>query len=98
MDGAQHPIPDEVLTEAIVWIEKQLQKGKEKVLVNCRSGIGRSGSVGLAYCFYKYPHWSYRQALDYVWSKKADIYPHKNLRESLERLFPREKSINSVFE
>lgn len=89
LDGAQHPIADEVIIEAIFWIEKQLQQGKKKVLLNCRAGIGRSGSIGVAYCFYKYPQWSYRQTLDYVWTLKADIYPHKHLQESLERLFPR---------
>ena len=94
-DGAQHPIPDEVIEEAIVWLEKQLQQGKKKVLVNCRAGIGRSGSVGLAYCFYKYPQWSYRQTLDYVWTLKADIYPHQQLQKSLERLFPREDRVLS---
>ena len=91
LDGAQHPIPDEVLLEALAWIEEQLKQGKKKVLVNCRAGIGRSGSVSLAYCFYKHPQWSYQQTLDYLWSKKADIYPHSRLQESLERLFPREK-------
>ena len=90
-DGAQHPIPEEVLLEAIAWIEKQLRQGKKKVLINCRAGIGRSGSVSLAYCFYKHPNWNYQQTLDYIWSKKADIYPHSHLQESLERLFPREK-------
>ena len=78
--------------EAIAWIERQLQQGKKKVLVNCRAGIGRSGSIVLAYCFYKHPQWSYRQALDYIWSQKADIYPHKHLQNSLERLFTRIKS------
>ena len=86
-DGAQHPIGDEVIREGISWIEKQLQQGKQKVLVNCRAGIGRSGSMVLAYCFYKHPQWSYGQALDYIWTKKADIYPHKQLQDSLERLF-----------
>lgn len=90
-DGAQHPIPDEVLLEAIAWIEQQLQQGKKKVLINCRAGIGRSGSVSLAYCFYKHPKWSYQQTLDYIWSSLADIYPHSHLKESLERLFPREQ-------
>lgn len=88
-DGAQHPIDDGVIGRAIAWIEKQLQQGKQKVLVNCRAGIGRSGSIVLAYCFYKHPQWNYRQALDYVWSKKADIYPHRRLQGSVERLFPR---------
>ena len=92
-DGAQHSIADEVISKAIAWIEKQLQQGKQKVLVNCRAGIGRSGSVVLAYCFYKHSQWSYRQTLDYIWSKKADIYPHQHLQESLECLFPRENSV-----
>lgn len=90
LDGAQHLIPDEVILEAIAWIEKQLRQGKKKILINCRAGIGRSGSVSLAYCFYKHRNWSYQQTLDYIWSQKADIYPHSHLQESLERLFPRE--------
>ena len=53
---------------------------------------GRSGSVGIAYCFVKHRHWSYRQVLEYVWSKKPDVYPHSQLQGSLEKLFPRESS------
>ena len=87
LDGAEHSIPDKVLLEAIAWIEEQLQQGRKKVLINCRAGIGRSGSVGLAYCFYKHPQWNYQETLDYIWSKKADIYPHSGLQESLEYLF-----------
>lgn len=90
LDGAKHPIPDELLLEAVNWIDEQIQQGKKKILVNCRAGIGRSGSVSVAYCFYKHPLWSYKQTLNYIWSKKPDIYPHKHLQESLERLFPRE--------
>ncbi|MGV2827667.1 dual specificity protein phosphatase family protein [Myxosarcina sp. GI1(2024)] len=92
LEGAQHSIPDKVIEEAIFWIERELQQGKKKVLINCRAGIGRSGSAGVAYCFFKQPQWSYQQTLDYAWSKKADIYPHQHLQESLERLFPRENS------
>ncbi|HEY9833703.1 MAG TPA: dual specificity protein phosphatase [Stenomitos sp.] len=91
LDGARHPISDEVLLEAVNWIDEQVKQGKKKVLVHCRAGIGRSGSVSLAYCFYKNPLWNYEQTLEYIWSKKADIYPHTHLQESLERLFPREK-------
>ncbi|MGF1496649.1 MAG: dual specificity protein phosphatase family protein [Elainellaceae cyanobacterium] len=89
-DGAHHPISEEILRDAVQWIEAQRQQGKQRILVHCRAGIGRSGSVGVAYCFYKHPHWTYEQALLYAWSKKADIYPHRNLQESLERLFPRQ--------
>ncbi|MEL6383466.1 MAG: dual specificity protein phosphatase [Cyanobacteria bacterium J06626_18] len=88
-DGARHPIPEASLREAIAWIEHQLAQDKQQILIHCRAGIGRSGSVGVAYCFYKHPHWSYRQALEYVWSKKPDVYPHSQLQESLEQLFPR---------
>ena len=91
LDGARHPISDEILLEAVNWIDEQIKQGKKKVLVHCRAGIGRSGSVSLAYCFYKNPLWNYEQTLEYIWSKKADIYPHTHLQESLERLFPREK-------
>ncbi|MBW4563208.1 MAG: dual specificity protein phosphatase family protein [Mojavia pulchra JT2-VF2] len=87
-DGAHNSISDYALLESINWIEKQVKQGK-KVLVNCRAGIGRSGSVSIAYCFYKNPTWIYQQTLEYMWSKKADIYPHKHLQESLESLFPR---------
>ncbi len=90
LDGAQHSIPDEILLEVVNWIDEQVKQGKKKVLINCRAGIGRSGSVGIAYCFYKKPNWSYQQTLDYIWSKKADIYPHKHLKERLEYLFPRD--------
>jgi hypothetical protein len=89
LDGAQHPISDKILLESVQWIEEQLQQGKQKILIHCRAGIGRSGSVGVAYCFLKNPDWSYDQTLQYIWSKKADIYPHRNLQDSLEQLFPR---------
>ena len=91
LDGAQHPISDELLLEAVTWIDEQVTNRKKKVLINCRAGIGRSGSTSIAYCYYKHPDWSYQQTLDYIWSKKPDIYPHKYLQESLERLFPRVK-------
>lgn len=96
LDGAQHPISDELLLEAIQWIDEQLAAGKKKILIHCRAGIGRSGSVGVAYCYYKNSLWSYREALHYAWSKKADIYPHKNLQDSLERLFPRNKNSENL--
>jgi hypothetical protein len=94
LDGARHPISDEIVLEAVNWIDEQIKNeqiknGKKKVLIHCRAGIGRSGSVGVAYCFYKNPLWNYEQTLQYIWSKKPDIYPHSGLQESLERLFSR---------
>jgi hypothetical protein len=89
LDGAQHSIPERSLLEAIRWIDEQRDRGKQKILLHCRAGIGRSGSVGVAYCYSQFPEWTYRQTLDYVWSKKPDIYPHSHLQETVERLFPR---------
>lgn len=85
-DGAHHPIPEAHLQAAIAWIERQRAAGKQRILVHCRAGIGRSGSIGVAYCLHRHRRWTYQQALDYVWSKKPDIYPHRQLQSSLEKL------------
>jgi len=92
LDGASNPIADELLLAAVQWIDEQVQQGKKKILLNCRAGIGRSGSVGVAYCFSKNPQWSYQETLEYIWNKKPNIYPHSQLQDSLERLFPRSTS------
>jgi protein-tyrosine phosphatase len=89
LDGAQHAIAHEALLEAIQWIDEQRQQGKRKILVHCRAGIGRSGSVGVAYCFSQFSHLSYGETLAEIWRKKPDIYPHSGLQNSLEMLFPR---------
>jgi protein-tyrosine phosphatase len=73
----------------LIWIDCQRVAGR-KILIHCRAGIGRSGSLGIAYCFAKNPGWTYQQTLDYVWGKKPDIYPHSQLQASLETLFPRQ--------
>jgi len=90
-DGAHNPIPLHDLKEAVEWIHEQLSNNK-KVLVHCRAGIGRSGSTAIAYCYFLNSGWTYQKTLDYVWSKKPDIYPHTKLQESLEILFPRNTS------
>lgn len=92
-DGARHPIPEAQIQAAIAWLEKQRRQGKRQILIHCRAGIGRSGSIGVAYCFFRHPHWSYQQALDYVWSKKPDVYPHTHLQASLEVIFPRPNTL-----
>jgi dual specificity MAP kinase phosphatase len=88
-DGARYPLPATYIRAAIAWLDEQLAQGKQKILIHCRAGIGRSGSIGVAYCYYRHPHWSYQRTLDYIWSKKPDIYPHQHLHSTLERLFPR---------
>ncbi|MGC9505549.1 dual specificity protein phosphatase family protein [Baaleninema sp.] len=89
-DGAQNPIEEELLEKAVRWIDDRLAEGRRKILINCRAGIGRSGSVMVAYCFAKNPEWTYVETVEFVWSRKPSIYPHRQLQESLERLFPRQ--------
>jgi len=91
-DGAHHAIDDEMVMDAITWIKERLREGGN-VLLMCRAGIGRSGSLGIAYLYYLHPELSYKEVLDNIWSVKADIYPHKGLQQSLERLFPRQKNL-----
>jgi hypothetical protein len=87
-DGAIHPISSEFLRRGVNWIDAQRAEAR-KVLIHCRAGIGRSGSLGVAYCFAQNPDWTYQQTLEHVWGKKPDIYPHSQLQPRLENLFPR---------
>jgi len=87
-DGAHNPIPPEKILEAVLWVQQKLKEEK-RVIVNCRAGIGRSGSVGIAYLYLTHPDWSYDRTLEFAWSRKSNIYPHEHLKETLESLFPR---------
>lgn len=87
-DGAHYPISRKKILEAVSWIQQQVEKG-HKVCINCRAGIGRSGSIGIAYLYASHPEWSYSDALEAAWAEKPDIYPHKNLEQILESLFTR---------
>ncbi len=89
-DGAENTISDDILVKSVNWLDEQRAAGRHKIMVNCRAGIGRSGSVMVAYCFAKHPTWTYVETVEYVWSRKPNIYPHRHLQQSLERLFPRQ--------
>jgi len=91
-DGAQQVIDESVLKEAILWIENKLIHGNAKTLLFCRAGLGRSGSIAIAYLFYSHPEWNYTQTLEAIWKIKSDIFPHKDLQMVLERLYPRKPS------
>ncbi|KAF0371051.1 protein tyrosine phosphatase [Gigaspora margarita] len=87
-DGANNRISDHDISTCVKWVQGQLEN-KRKTLVHCRAGMGRSGSIGIAYIYFHHQNFSYRQALQHAWSKKPDIYPHIGLHQSLERLYPR---------
>lgn len=93
--GAHNRISDAILKEAVGFLQQELEEGK-KVLVHCRDGNGRSGSVAVAYIAYqlkKHQPWRkndggeiYQQALNEIWKWKCDVYPHKGLRQSVESI------------
>lgn len=86
-DGSHIPIPQEQIAECVTWLDDQLRQGN-KTLVHCRAGIGRSGSIAVAYVYYKTPQWSYEQIVNDIAARKPDIFPHIRLRQSLEQLYP----------
>ncbi|KAF9580848.1 hypothetical protein BGW38_002346 [Lunasporangiospora selenospora] len=98
--GAQTRISDAILKEAIEFLKTEVGKGK-KVLVHCRDGNGRSGSVAIAYIAAQLKAADqannqrtlrsedgsyYDRAEKEVWKWKCDVYPHRGLRESVERI------------
>ena len=87
-DGAMNPIPQEQVAEAVAWLMDRSQHCT-KILVNCRAGIGRAGSVVVAYVFAENLSMSYEEAYNYVFSRRF-VYPHKGLRDTLHRLYPRQ--------
>lgn len=89
-DGAHNPIPASAILEAVAWINDCVTQDF-RVLVHCRAGIGRSGSIGIAYLFSRNPQWSFKDTLKTIWKSKPDIYPHKDLDITLEKIYPREQ-------
>jgi hypothetical protein len=93
--GAHNCISDAILKEAVEFLQQELEEGK-KVLVHCRDGNGRSGSIAVAYIasqLKKQHPWRkndgaeiYQQALNEIWKWKCDVYPHKGLRQSVESM------------
>lgn len=96
--GAHNRISEAILREAVDFLHKEISQGK-KVLVHCRDGNGRSGSVALAYIAAQtqklnqeksQPKQSkgevYNQSLQEIWKWKCDVYPHRGLRSTLETM------------
>ena len=88
-DGAHNPVVGNKIKEAVEWL-KLHNTANNKLLVNCRAGIGRAGSVGVAFVFACQATWSYDQAYQHVFSKRY-VYPHAGLRDILYSLYPRIK-------
>ena len=86
-DGAHNPIETGKLKESIDWLLEN-DRDKNKILVNCRAGIGRAGSVAVGFVFAKCRDISYEQAYNYCFQRRF-VYPHSGLKEKLQSLYPR---------
>ena len=86
-DGGHNPIEEYKIKEAVDWLQKQNKEGN-KVLVNCRAGIGRAGSTAVAFVFAENPEMSYKEAYKFCFSKRF-VYPHVGLKDILHSCFPR---------
>ena len=93
-DWGTNEIPKEKISTAVNWLTEQVSSGK-KTLINCRAGMGRSGSIAIAYLYANNPHLNYHQVVHMarhgyanMIPGKANIYPHVGLKESLEELYP----------
>lgn len=87
-DGAHNPIDPSLVSEAVDWLRSADQQ-HNKVLVNCRAGIGRAGSVGVAYVFATNAMMTFNEAYDHVFARRF-VYPHAGLAATLYQLFPRQ--------
>ncbi len=94
IDWGTNAIPKEKISTAVDWLTEQVSSGK-KTLINCRAGMGRSGSIAIAYLYANNPQCNYHQVVhmarhgyDNNIPGKANIYPHVGLKESLEELYP----------
>ena len=86
-DGAANRINEEQIKEAVSWLKEHNKRGN-KILICCRAGIGRAGSVAIAFVFAENPRMTYEDAQNYV-TQKRFIYPHSGLKEVLYTLYPR---------
>lgn len=82
-DGTINAISAENILACVRWIES---RDSGKVLIHCRAGLGRSGSIAIAYKFKKSPFLSYDDILNQIWKLKPDITPHKGLQQTLESI------------
>lgn len=89
-DGAHNPIEPELVKQAVDWLFEN-NKDNNRILVNCRAGIGRAGSVGVAFVYARKPEISFEEAKEQVLSKRF-IYPHAGLKETLAVLFKRNQN------
>jgi predicted protein tyrosine phosphatase len=79
------PIPPDILTRAIEFIETQLNAGR-KILVHCTLGLSRSPAIIIAWMLHHYPRMTWDQALHEIMRKKY-VMPSPVLKVSVLSFF-----------
>ena len=82
--GDFHPPTNETLNKGAKWLKDQVEEGK-KVYVHCKSGVGRSASIVVAY-YMKYRGMTLDKARNKVALKRPYIFSSnsKNMRRMIE--------------
>lgn len=89
-DFSNNRMDEARLREAVWWIHRQIGNGRS-VLVHCHAGIGRSGSLVVAYLLlFRCPASTYDEVVGRVNERLIPlrhwIYPHLGIPESVQRL------------
>jgi hypothetical protein len=89
-DFSHNPMDEGKLWEAVQWIDERISHGKP-VFIHCHAGIGRSGSLVVAYLLLcKYPEKSFDAVVALVNERlrhqRHTIYPHVGIPESVARV------------
>lgn len=85
--GAEKPVGPEELGTAVDWIRNSWKDGR-RILVYCKYGFQRAGSVVLAFVLAHNPSMSYEEALGRTAAKRL-VIPHAGLKDTVYKLFPR---------
>lgn len=85
--GAEKPVGQEELDSAVNWI-RMSWKDDHRILVYCKYGFQRAGSVVLAFVLAQNPRMSYEEGLARTTIKRL-VIPHAGLKDTIYKLYQR---------
>ncbi|XP_059155602.1 uncharacterized protein LOC131940800 [Physella acuta] len=86
--GVDVVIGENMILEAVFWL-RAMSDLCSKILIASRDGHGRAGSIMISFIFAMNPNLTFDEAYKFV-NDRHFVYPHKGLRESLNRIYIRE--------